>query len=299
MISRTQGYIDVDGGNVWYETAGAGDRTLLLLHGGPGGNSEDLMPFLGLAERGFRVVRYDQLGSWRSTHPNDPTLWQVPRFVAEVERVRRALDLGQVHLLGQSWGAILAIEYALHHGEHLRSLILASGAASTRECVAGMNVWRAALPPETQEMMRRHELAEDYENPEYLEAVNLLYQRHMCRVSPYPEPLAEAVKHMAKPVYTAMWGPNEFTCTGNLLEWDRTDRLQEIMVPTLITVGEFDEVHPSCALTLHAGIAGSRLEIFADCGHHAELEDPERYWEILLDFLNHVDTTTRSETPSS
>jgi proline iminopeptidase len=296
---REEGYVDVDDGRVWYESAGSGDRTLLLLHGGPGGNSEDLKPFLELADLGFRVVRYDQLGSWRSDKPNDPNLWRVPRFVSEVERVRQALDLGRLHLLGQSWGAFLAIEYALHHGEHLRSLILASGAASTRECVAGMNAWRAELPPEIRESMRRHEAAEEYDQLEYLEALKVLYQRHFCRVDPYPEPLAEAMKHMAAPVYTTMWGPNEFTCTGNLQEWDRTDRLQEITVPTLITAGEFDEVHPSCARTLHAGIASSRLEIFEDCSHHAELEEPERYREILLGFLNHVDTEPRSKTARS
>jgi proline iminopeptidase len=289
MKSRTQGFVDVGAGNVWYESAGVGDRTLLLLHGGPGGNSEDFTPFLDLAELGFRVVRFDQLGSWRSDKPDDRSLWQVPRFVAEVERVRQALDLGRMHLLGQSWGAFLAIEYALHHGEHLRSLILASGAASTRECVAGMNAWRAELPPETQVILRRHELAEDYDHPEYLAAMDVLYRRHFCRVSPYPEPLAEAVKHMATPVYTTMWGPNEFTCTGNLLDWDRTDRLDEIRVPTLITAGEFDEVHPSCAQTLHAGIAGSQLEVFAGCGHHAELEDPQRYRDLLLRFLDGAD----------
>ena len=150
MDVREQGYIDVGDGRVWYESAGTGDRTLLLLHGGPGGNSEDLAPFLDLAAEGFRVVRYDQLGSWRSDKPDDLSLWQVPRFVAEVEKVRQALDLGQMHLLGQSWGAFLAIEYALHHGQHLQSLTLASGAASTRECVAGMNFWRRELPRETQ-----------------------------------------------------------------------------------------------------------------------------------------------------
>jgi proline iminopeptidase len=299
MKSRTQGYIDVGAGNVWYESAGVGDRTLLLLHGGPGGNSEDLRPFLDLADEGFRVVRYDQLGSWRSDKPDDLMLWQVPRFVAEVERVRQALDLGRMHLLGQSWGVFLAIEYALHHGQHLRSLILASGAASTRECVAGMNAWRAELPQETQALLRRHESAGDYDHPEYLAAMDVLYQRHFCRMSPYPEPLAEAMKHMATPVYMTMWGPNEFTCTGNLLEWDRTDRLGEITVPTLITVGEFDEVHPSCARTLNQGIPGSRLEIFAGCGHHAELEDPERYWEILREFLDEADSAASdlSRTP--
>ena len=161
-----------------------------------------------------------------------------------------------------------------------------------------MNAWRADLPTETQAIMRQYESAGTYEHPRYLEAVQVLYQRHFCRVAPYPEPLAEAIKHVATPVYTTMWGPNEFTCTGNLLNWDRTDRLREITTPTLITTGEFDEVHPSCARTLHAGIANSRLEIFENCSHHAELEDPERYREVLLDFLNQVETAPISKLPA-
>ena len=184
-----QGYIDVEDGRVWYESAGTGDPTLLLLHGGPGGNSEDLAPFLNLAAEGFRVVRYDQLGSWRSDKPDDLSLWQVPRFVAEVENVRQALDLGQMHLLGQSWGAFLAIEYALHYGKHLKSLTLASGAASTRECVAEMNFWRRELPSETQATLERHEAKQDYTHPDYLEAMDALYRRNFCRVWPWPEPL--------------------------------------------------------------------------------------------------------------
>ena len=294
MMPRTQGYIDVGPGRVWYERAGGGDRTLLLLHGGPGGNSEDLSPFLELADSGLRVVRYDQLGSWRSDRPDDITLWQATRFVEEVEQVREALDLGRVHLLGQSWGAFLAIDYALHYGNQLRSLILASGAASTRECVAGMDIWRRELPPETKATLEFYEAAAEYSHPEYLAAMEILYRRHFCRVSPYPEPLAEAIKHVATPVYATMWGPNEFTCTGNLLDWDRTNRLAEIGVPTLITAGEFDEVHPSCARTLHAGIAGSWLEVFEGCGHHAELEDPRRYRELLLGFLYEVDAVAGS-----
>jgi proline iminopeptidase len=295
---RHEGFIDVGPGRVWYEIAGTGERTLLLLHGGPGGNSEDLLPLLNLASEGFRIVRYDQLGSWRSDKPDDLSLWQVPRFVDEVETVRQALDLGQMHLLGQSWGAFLAIEYALHHQAHLRSLTLASGAASTRECIAGMDTWRRELPGETQSLMARHEAAGDYQHPDYQAALETLYRRNFCRVWPYPEPLARAIQHMATPVYTTMWGPNEFTCTGNLLEWDRTDRLGEIAVPTLITVGEFDEVHPSCARTLHTGIQGSRLEIFAGCGHAAHLEDPNHFRTVLLNFLDHVDARTELPSPA-
>jgi proline iminopeptidase len=289
ITTRQQGYVDVGAGRVWYESAGEGARTLLLLHGGPGGNCDDLEPFLELANRGFRVVRYDQLGSWRSDAPDDPSLWRVPRFVAEVEQVRKALDLGRMHLLGQSWGAFLALEYALNHGGHLRSLALLSGAASTRECVAGMNAWRQELPPESWAALDRCETSGDYANPEYQAALDILYRRHFCRVWPYPEPLARAMQHIAMPVYSTMWGPNEFTCTGNLIDWDRTTQLSAIQVPTFISAGEYDEVHPSCARTLHAGIPDAELHIFAGCGHHPDLEDPETFWPVFTRFLERVD----------
>lgn len=288
-ISRTNGYINVEGGRVWYESAGEGSRTLLLLHGGPGGNSEDLEPFLDLATLGFRVVRYDQLGSWRSEQPDDLSLWQTPRFVAEVEQVRQALGLGRMHLLGQSWGAFLALEYAFHHGNQVRGLVLASGAASTAECVAGMNAWKRELPDALRRAIEIHEPRHEFDHPDYLAAVDELYRRNFCRVWPYPEPLARAMEHMSMPVYKTMWGPNEFTCTGNLTSWDRTARLGEIANATLITAGEFDEVHPDCARTLHRGIAGSELAIFSGCGHAVPLEAPVQYREVLVDFLNRVD----------
>lgn len=294
-LSDEEGFVEVPGGRVWYESRGSGPGTILLLHGGPGGNSEDLRPLMELASADFRVVRYDQLGSWRSDKPADATLWQVPRFVAEVEQVRQALDLGQPHLLGQSWGAFLALEYALHHQEHLRSLTLASGAASTAECVAGMNAWRAELPGETQETLERYEATKEYDHPDYLAAVEVLYRLHLCRVWPYPEALATAMKHMAMPVYGTMWGPNEFTCTGSLLAWDRSDRLGEITVPTLITVGEFDEVRPSCAQTMHQGIPGSRLVIFAGASHTVHVERPEEYWAVVRQFLMGVEGESPSE----
>lgn len=284
-LPHAEGYIAAPGGRVWFESRGSGPLTLLLLHGGPGGNAEDLRPLMELAAPDYRVVRYDQLGSWRSDQPDDASLWQVPRFVAEVEAVRQTLGLGQMHLLGQSWGSVLALEYALHHQAHLRSLTLASGAASIAECVAGMNGWRTQLPPETQETLTRHEATREYEHPDYLAAVDELYRRHLCRVWPYPEALTAAMQHMAMPVYGTMWGPNEFTCTGTLLSWDRTDRLGEIRVPTLITVGEFDEVHPSCSETMHRGIANSQLVIFPGGGHTIHVERPEEYWSVVRQFL--------------
>ena len=285
-MPRDEGFIDVTGGRVWYERMGRPDAPpLLLLHGGPGASSGYLQPLMEQAADDFLVVRYDQLGSWNSDKPDDLSLWQVPRFVDEVEQVRQALGLGRVHLLGQSWGSFLALEYALHHQQHLRSLTLASGAASTVECVAGMNRWRGELPAETQATLARYEATQEYDHPDYVAAMDVLYRRHLCRVWPYPAALADDLEKIALPVYTTMWGPNEFTCTGTLLAWDRTERLGEIRVPTLITVGEFDEVAPSCAETMHRGIPGSRLELFTGASHTAHLEQPEAYWSALRGFL--------------
>ena len=121
--------------------------------------------------------------------------------------------------------------------------------------------------------------------------MDVLYRRHLCRVWPYPAALADDLAKIALPVYTTMWGPNEFTCTGTLLAWDRTDRLGEIDVPTLITVGEFDEIAPSCAETMHQGIPGSRLELFLGASHSAHLEQPEAYWAVLRSFLLGVEAS--------
>ncbi len=288
-VSRREGCIDVPGGRIWYESMGTSPRKLLLLHGGPGGNCEDLRPLMELAAADFHVVRFDQLGSWRSDQPDDTSLWNVPRFVAEVESVRQALDWERMHLLGQSWGAILALEYALHHQDRLHSLVLASGGASVPEIVAGMNLWREALPAETQATMTDHEARATYDHPDYLAAVEVLYRRHLCRTWPFPEALSTAMAHIAMPVYGSMWGPNEFTCTGSLRDWDRTERLGEIEVPTLITVGEFDEVHPSCAETMQRGIRGSRLVQFAQASHTVHVEQPMAYWAEVQRFLLNVD----------
>lgn len=286
---RTEGFVDVGPGQVWYESVGEGPA-ILLLHGGPGASSDYLVPLMKLAEDGYRVVRYDQLGSRRSDKPEDVSNWVVPRFVEEVETVRRELGLGKMRLIGQSWGSFLALEYALHYQQHLQSLVLYSGAASTAQCVAGMNTLRAQLPPESVAILDRYEATGETSNPEYLAAIEVLYRRHLCRVDPYPPYFQESMEHMALPVYNTMWGPNEFTCTGNLMEWERRDRLSEIRVPTWILCGRHDEVIPECSETMHAGIPGSELTIFEESSHSAHFEEPERFFAALRDFLNRAET---------
>jgi proline iminopeptidase len=249
---RTEGYVDVGPGRVWYERAGEASRALLLLHGGPGGNSEDLRPLMELAGDDLVVVRYDQLWLWRSDCPDDLSLWTVPRFVAEVETVRRSLGLGKIHLLGQSWGAILALEYALHHQENLTSLSLGERRRQRRRVrrrdgrlaggAAGGDAGDPG-PPRGGRGVRPPRLQGGDGRPL---RPPLLPSEAAARTAD------DGDRPMGGPVYGVMWGPNEFTCTGTLRSWDRSDRLGEIRVPTLITVGEFDEVRPSCSETMHA-----------------------------------------------
>lgn len=279
-----EGYLDVPDGRVWYQMAGEGEP-LLLLHGGPGASSTYLEGLMSLAERGYRVVRYDQLGSGRSERPDDPALWTVDHFVREVDVVRRLLGFDRMHLLGQSWGSFLALEYALTYPEALETVTLYSGAASTKQCFDGMNSLRFQLPAETVAMLERYEAAGAYENPEYQAGIQILLDRHLCRVQPWPDELRRSMDEMGTQVYSTMWGPNEFTLTGNLAEWDRRDRLHEIGVPTLIVCGRYDEVVPACSETMHAGIRDSRLHIFEQSSHLAHLEEPEAFSAVLLDFL--------------
>jgi proline iminopeptidase len=173
----------------------------------------------------------------------------------------------------------------LHYQDHLRSLMLYSGAASTAECVAGMNALREQLPTETQEVLRTFEETGETDHPDYQSAMMSVYQRHLCRLDPWPDILAESMDKIGLPVYTTMWGPNEFVCNGNLQPWDRTDRLGEITVPTLIVCGRYDEVVPSCSETMHQGIAGSELAIFEQSSHLAHFEEPDRFFPVLRQFL--------------
>lgn len=284
LARATEQFIAVPDGKVWCQTVGEGEP-LLLLHGGPGATSTYLEALLSLAERGYQVVRYDQLGSGQSEQPDDTSLWTVDHFVHEVEVVRSALGFERMHLLGQSWGAFLALEYALLFPQRLRTMTLYSGAASTKQCFDGMNSLRHRLPAETVATMTRYEAARDYENPDYLAAVQILLDRHLCRVQPWPDELTRSMENMGAAVYNTMWGPNEFTLTGTLEAWDRRDRLGEIDIPTLIVCGRYDEVIPACSETMHAGIRNSRLEIFEESSHLSHMEEPEKFFPLLTSFL--------------
>ena len=178
---------------------------------------------------------YDQLGGGRSDQPDDPSLWTIPRFAREVETVREALGLGQIHLYGQSWGGFLALEYALAYPANVRTLLLSNTAASGAQVVHEMTGLRMAFGPEFLSMMLKHEVVGDYTSPEYEEAVLRLYAHHLRRSTPFDleRSLAEFQEVVLPlltdigPAYHGMWGPNEFVCTGAELGFEVRDRLGE------------------------------------------------------------------------
>ncbi len=287
MSSSSEGRIEVeDGYGIWYKVVGGGDGIpLLTLHGGPGAGHDYIDSLEDLAvDR--PVVFYDQLGCGRSDQPDDPTRWVIDRFTREIDTVRTALGLDRIHLLGQSWGGWLAIEYMCEAPNGIASLVLASTSASIAEFAAECSRLRAALPPDVQEVLARYEAAGDFGADEYEAAVGEFYARHVCRLEEWPDSVMRTVDNLdGNQVYLTMNGPNEFTTTGNLTEWDRSDSLADIAVPTLITCGRFDELGPNCAATLDAGIRDSRTVVFEHSAHLAHVEERELYMQVVGDFV--------------
>ena len=270
------GRISFRGFQTWYEIVGEreepGRLPLLCLHGGPGSTHDGLEPLRALAGQGRRVVFYDQLGSGDSDRPEDPALWTPNTFLDQLRTVREALGLERLLLFGSSWGGMLALEYALTRPPGLEALVLNSTPASAPRWAEETGRLAAELPPGLDEK----EAAKEY------------WRRHVCRLEPEPEPLRRSRAKFGKQVYEAMWGPNEFTVTGTLKDWDVSARLGEIQIPTLITSGRHDECTPALVDVLHRGIAGSEWVLFEESAHMPHLEETERYLEVVGAFFDGV-----------
>ena len=293
MMSRPsakEGFIPFGAGKTWFRIVGEeteGKAPLLCLHGGPGFPHDYLEPLEALAETGRRVIFYDQLGCGNSGFPQVPANWTMAHFLEELAAVRGALGLERIHLLGQSWGGMVALEYLLGKPAGVESLILASSLSSVKQWTEEANRLRSELPPDVRAVLDRHEADGTTEAPDYQEAMMEYYNRHLCRMQPMPECLARAFeKFSAQPgIYFTMWGVSEFNMTGTLKNWDVTDRLGEIRVPTLITSGRYDESTPAIADTLRRGIPGAQAVLFENSAHAAHVEEAERYIRVLRDFL--------------
>jgi proline-specific peptidase len=283
-----------EGYELYYEVAGDAAETLLCLHGGPGADCGYVRPLSALAGDNLQVVIYDQLGSGKSDVPPADYDWTVARFVEELDDLRQRLELGRVHLMGNSWGGILALQYALDRPHGVASLVLSDTAASLPAALAEIDGLRAALEPATRATLERYEAAEDYENSEYLAAVDELYIRHLWR--PYPWEHDRALREWHDkivpifaadgPAFAAMWGPNDFYCTGTLADWDVTARLPEIAAPTLIVCGSYDMAPPALHRAMADRIPDNEYVIFGNSSHLPWLEnEASAYLAVLRDFI--------------
>jgi len=258
---------------------------ILCLHGGPGATHDYMLSIADLANRGYRVTFYDQLGCGRSQIPKNPALFVPERYVEEVEAFRKRMRLGRPHVIGSSWGGMLAIAYALKYQRNITTMTTVGGLHSVPLTVKEMERMKRGLPKDVQATLAKYEAEGKYENPEYLKAVMVFYNKHLCRLSPWPPEVAYSLDHISKPVYGTMNGPNEFTIIGNTRYWDVTPRLKTIRVPTLVLGGRYDEVSPAVAGEIHKHIRGSELTTFYKSSHLPFWEERETFMKRILSFL--------------
>jgi proline iminopeptidase len=281
--------------HVWVKRVGNNpDLKLLLLHGGPGSTHEYLEACdTYLPGAGVEYYFYDQLGSGFSDQPDEPSLWEVDRFVDEVEQVRRALglDAGNFVLYGQSWGGILAIEYALAHQEHLRGLVISNMMSS----VPAYNAYaEQVLMPQMDQAalaeIKAFEAAGDTEHPRYMELlVEQHYVHHVLRMPPgdWPEPVQRGFAHINPKIYVSMQGPSELGISSDakLVNWDRSEDLAAIEVPTLVIGAQHDTMDPAHMEKMAQRLPRGRYLHCPDGSHLAMYDDQRTYFAGLTDFL--------------
>jgi proline iminopeptidase len=285
--------IPVVGGKykVWTKRIGSGPIKVLLLHGGPGfphDYLEAMESFLPQAR--IEMYYYDQLGVGNSDVPDDPALWTLSRYATEVEEVRQGLDLDHFVLYGHSWGGILAMEYALNYQQHLRGLVISNMTAGMQAYVKRTAALKAQLlSAELLKEFNRMEAAKDYDNPAYTRIVmENLYPQMLCRLKPWPEPVARAFRLANEKIYNQMQGKSEFEVTGNLKDWERWDRLHEIKVKALTIGSNHDEMDLADTRKM-ATLMPNAVSAICPNGSHLDMWDDQAvYFQHLLAFLASV-----------
>ncbi len=289
------GSVDFRGWRTWFRVTGSltdGDRApVVVLHGGPGASHDYPLRMARLAEQGHPVVHYDQLGCGRSTHlpEKGADFWTVQLFLDELDNLLAGLGIAdRYHLIGQSWGGMLGAEHAVRRPAGLLTLVIADSPASTELWVTQANRLRDDLPAEVQGVLLAHEAAGTTDDPAYLEAEQVFYDRHVCRVVPNPDEVTRSFTQIAEDptVYHTMNGPSEFHVIGTLRDWSVVDRVSTIAAPTLLVNGAHDEATPATMQPFMDGIPDVRWETFAASSHMPHVEEEELFLSVVGDFLS-------------
>lgn len=275
---------------VWTKKLGKGPIKVLVLHGGPGFSHEYLESLESfLPQAGIEMYYYDQLGCNNSDKPDDVSLWTLPRYVEEVEEVRRGLGLEHFVLYGQSWGGLLAIEYTLKYQQNLRGLVISNMSAGIQSFQKRISWWKLQLPPDVQARLQRVDATAEYDSREYEKIMmEEVYPRMICRNKPWPEPVTRTFRHVNEKIYVQMQGKSEFLVTGNLKYWERWDRLHEIKVKTLTIGAKYDEMDPEDLKKMAALIPNASYAFCPNGSHLCMWDDQAVYFHHLLAFLKTV-----------
>src|SRR5580658_7705455 len=276
---------------VWTKKLGSGPLKVLTLHGGPG-FSHDYLEALEsfLPDAGIEMYYYDQLGCGNSDQPDDPSLWTLPRYVEEVEEVRRGLGLDNFVLYGHSWGGILAIDYALKYQSHLRGLVISDMVAGTQAYLKRTAALKVQmLPPASLARLQALDARQDYDSPEYEKIMmDELYPQMICRLKPWPEPVTRAFRHSNQKIYVQMQGKSEFLVTGNLKNWERWDRLHEIKTRALTIGAKYDEMDPEDMKKMAKLMPNCSSFVCPQGSHLCMWDDQAFYFDNLIKFLKSV-----------
>lgn len=280
---------------VWTKRFGTNPKIkILLLHGGPAMTHEYMECFETFFQReGFEFYEYDQLGSYYSDQPKDSSLWTTARFVEEVEQVRQAIgaDSSNFYILGNSWGGILAMEYALKYQKNLKGLLVSNMVASAPEYGKYADeVLAKQMKPEVLSEIKAIEAKKDFSNPRYMDLlIPHFYREHICRLKEWPDGFNRAMKHVNGEVYTMMQGPSEFGISGRLAKWDIKNRLKEIAVPTLMIGAKYDTMDPK-AMEAQSKMVQKGRYLYCPNGSHLSMwDDQQVFMTGVIKFIRDVD----------
>ena len=289
LLPVGESYLEVPGGKIWYKITGTGQGLpVVLLHGGPGFSSFYLKPFDDLGND-RQVIRYDQLGGGKSDRTEDTTMFTIDHFVNELEVLRQHLGVEKWHVFGHSWGTILGIEYYKVYPERVASLTLGSAALDISLWEKHAKELLATLPESMQQDVKNAEAEGNYGDSLYQAALNQFYSLYVWR-NPVMEDLDSTFSTVNEGIYMYMQGPSEFTITGTLKHYDATPFLPKVKVPTLFTVGEFDEAGPEIIKSYADKVADSRYVVLPGAAHITSWDARDENVKVVREFLNSVDS---------
>ena len=283
------GYVEVEGGRLWYRMLGSGDGTpVITIHGGPGGTHRSFYQFEPISED-RPLILFDQLGSGKSTRHQDTTLLNVDDFVEQVHALREALDLKEVYLHGHSWGTALALESYLKHPEGVKGIVFNSPYFKTEIWEADADTLITYLPDSIQLAIEKGERESNFTSQSYLNANRVFLSNYGRRKSRPSNPWDTVKAESNDFIYNYMWGPTEFTATGTLKNYDRFASLKEIEVPVLFVTGEFDEARPVTVKRYQREVENSEFVVIEDAGHATMHDNREQNVEVIREFWNRTD----------